>query len=93
MIRFEDKWVVTEGYFLSVLVRNHSCKIVQNLGSQVVAPKAEHDDNTLGLLLAHRSGHQRLVEKSQGSLKHFADEIRSPLSPTFDKHRNCSWLD
>ena len=84
MIRFEDKWVVTEGYFLSVLVRNHSCKIVQNLGSQVVAPKAEHDDNTLGFLLVHRSGRQRLLEKSQDPLKHLADEIRGPLSPTFD---------
>lgn len=38
-------------------------------------PKAKHDDNTLGLLLAHRNGCQRLLEKSQDSLEHFANEI------------------
>ena len=38
-------------------------------------PKAKHDDNTLGLLLAYRNGCQRLLEKSQDSLEHFANEI------------------
>lgn len=45
MLQYEDKWVVIDGYFLSLLVHNHSWEIVQNLGSQVVAPKFEHDDN------------------------------------------------
>lgn len=59
--RSEPKWVVTKGQFLGVLVCNHSCKTVQSLSSQVVAPKAEHDDNTLDLLLVHGSGRLRLL--------------------------------
>ena len=59
--RYEDKWVVTKGHFLGVLVCNHSCKTVQSLSSQVVAPKAEYDDNTLDLLLVHGSGRLRLL--------------------------------
>ncbi|KAL2491795.1 Sphingoid long-chain bases kinase 1 [Abeliophyllum distichum] len=57
----EDNWVVRKGQFLGVLVCNHSCKTVQSLSSQVVAPKAEHDDNTLDLLLVHGSGRLRLL--------------------------------
>ncbi|OVA09402.1 Diacylglycerol kinase [Macleaya cordata] len=57
----EEKWVITKGHFLGVLVCNHSCKTVQSLSSQVVAPKAEHDDNTLDLLLVHGSGRLRLL--------------------------------
>lgn len=56
----QDNWVVTKGQFLGVLVCNHSCKTVQSL-TQVVAPKAEHDDNTLDLLLVHGSGRLRLL--------------------------------
>ncbi|KAI8569987.1 hypothetical protein RHMOL_Rhmol02G0319800 [Rhododendron molle] len=61
MPRLQDNWVVTKGQFLGVLVCNHSCKTVQSLSSQVVAPKAEYDDNTLDLLLVHGSGRLRLL--------------------------------
>ncbi|KAL3537755.1 hypothetical protein ACH5RR_001121 [Cinchona calisaya] len=57
----EDKWVVKKGHFLGVLVCNHSCKTVQSLSSQLVAPKAEPDDGTLDLLLVHGSGRLRLI--------------------------------
>ncbi|KAI3511441.1 hypothetical protein L1887_18594 [Cichorium endivia] len=57
----EENWVVKKGKFLGILVCNHSCKTVQSLSSQVVAPKAEHDDNTLDLLLVHGSGRLRLL--------------------------------
>lgn len=59
--RLEENWVVKKGKFLGILVCNHSCKTVQSLSSQVVAPKAEHDDNTLDLLLVHGSGRLRLL--------------------------------
>ncbi|KAK6121501.1 hypothetical protein DH2020_044761 [Rehmannia glutinosa] len=59
--RSEENWVVTKGQFLGVLVCNHSCKTVQSLSSQVVAPKAEHDDNTLDLLLVRGSGRWKLL--------------------------------
>ncbi|KAI3448778.1 hypothetical protein Pfo_005443 [Paulownia fortunei] len=59
--RSEENWVVTKGQFLGVLVCNHSCKTVQSLSSQVVAPKAEHDDNTLDLLLIRGSGRLKLL--------------------------------
>ncbi|KAK9068756.1 hypothetical protein SSX86_012871 [Deinandra increscens subsp. villosa] len=59
--RMEESWVVKKGKFLGILVCNHSCKTVQSLSSQVVAPKAEHDDNTLDLLLVHGSGRLRLL--------------------------------
>ncbi|KAK6927744.1 Diacylglycerol kinase, catalytic domain [Dillenia turbinata] len=59
--RFEENWITTKGQFLGVLVCNHSCKTVQSLSSQVVAPKAEHDDNTLDLLLVRGSGRLRLL--------------------------------
>lgn len=57
--RFEEKWVVSKGPFLGILVCNHACRTVQS--SQVVAPKAEHDDNTLDLILVHGSGRLRLL--------------------------------
>lgn len=57
----DDKWVITKGLFLGILVCNHACKTVQSLSSQVVAPKAEHDDHTLDLLLVHGSGRFRLL--------------------------------
>ncbi|MQM00161.1 hypothetical protein Taro_032890 [Colocasia esculenta] len=59
--KYEEKWVVQKGHFLGILVCNHSCKTVQSLSSQVVAPKAEHDDNSLDLLLVHGSGRLRLL--------------------------------
>ncbi|XP_068650613.1 sphingoid long-chain bases kinase 1-like [Aristolochia californica] len=59
--KLEEKWVVKKGHFLGVLVCNHSCKTVQSLSSQVVAPEAEFDDNTLDLLLVHGSGRLRLL--------------------------------
>ncbi|XP_077248280.1 sphingoid long-chain bases kinase 1-like [Tasmannia lanceolata] len=57
----EEKWVIKKGQFLGVLVCNHSCKTVQSLSSQVIAPKAEHDDDSLDLLLVHGSGRWRLL--------------------------------
>ncbi|XVE93000.1 hypothetical protein REPUB_Repub01dG0152300 [Reevesia pubescens] len=57
--RFEDKWVVTKGPFLGIIVCNHACRTVQS--SQVVAPRAEHDDNTMDMLLVHGSGRLRLM--------------------------------
>ncbi|XP_051144608.1 sphingoid long-chain bases kinase 1-like [Andrographis paniculata] len=59
--RSEEKWVVSKGQFLGVLVCNHSCRTVQSLSSQVLAPKAEHDDNTLDLLLVRKSGRLKLL--------------------------------
>ncbi|CAN4108503.1 unnamed protein product [Withania somnifera] len=56
-----EEWVTTKGQFLGVLICNHSCKTVQSLSSQVVAPKAEPDDNTLDLLLVHGSGRLKLL--------------------------------
>ncbi|KAD5803576.1 hypothetical protein R6Q59_024135 [Mikania micrantha] len=60
-IIMKENWVVKKGKFLGILVCNHSCKTVQSLSSQVVAPKAEHDDNTMDLLLVHGSGRLRLL--------------------------------
>ncbi|GMN65442.1 hypothetical protein TIFTF001_034505 [Ficus carica] len=59
MPRYEDKWVVKKGQFVGILVCNHACRTVQN--SQVVAPKAEYDDNTMDLILVHGSGRWRLM--------------------------------
>ncbi|KAI3826707.1 hypothetical protein L1987_00759 [Smallanthus sonchifolius] len=60
-VKMKENWVVKKGKFLGILVCNHSCKTVQSLSSQVVAPKAEHDDNTMDLLLVHGSGRLRLL--------------------------------
>ncbi|RAL53796.1 hypothetical protein DM860_004267 [Cuscuta australis] len=57
----EEKWVSTKGQFLGVLVCNHACKTVQSLSSQILAPKAEHDDSTLDLLLVRGSGRLKLL--------------------------------
>ncbi|EEF49664.1 diacylglycerol kinase, putative [Ricinus communis] len=57
--RFEDKWEFKKGQYLGILVCNHACRTVQS--SQVVAPGAEHDDNTMDLLLVHGSGRLRLL--------------------------------
>ena len=56
----EERWVVKKGKFLGILVCNHSCRTVQSLSSQVVAPLAQHDDGSLDLLLVHGSGRLRL---------------------------------
>ncbi|CAI8594583.1 unnamed protein product [Vicia faba] len=56
---FGEKWVVSKGQFVGILVCNHACRTVQS--SQVVAPKAEHDDNTLDLIMVHGSGRLRLA--------------------------------
>ncbi|KAG8643056.1 sphingoid long-chain bases kinase 1 [Manihot esculenta] len=57
--RFEDKWELKKGQFLGILICNHACRTVQS--SQVVAPSAEHDDNTMDMLLVHGSGRLRLL--------------------------------
>lgn len=59
--KLEHKWIVKRGQFIAVLVCNHSCKTVQSLSSQVIAPKALHDDNSLDLLLVHGSGRMKLL--------------------------------
>ncbi|KAF7827450.1 sphingoid long-chain bases kinase 1 [Senna tora] len=56
---YEDKWVISKGPFLGILVCNHACRTVQS--SQVAAPNAEHDDSTLDLILVHGSGRLRLL--------------------------------
>eukprot|EP00268_Persea_americana_P014743 TRINITY_DN16616_c0_g1_i14.p1 TRINITY_DN16616_c0_g1~~TRINITY_DN16616_c0_g1_i14.p1 ORF type:complete len:531 (-),score=108.21 TRINITY_DN16616_c0_g1_i14:319-1911(-) len=58
---YEEKWIVKKGKFVGILMCNHSCKTVQSLSSQVVAPKADHSDNTLDLLLVHGNGRLRLL--------------------------------
>ncbi|KAI9126168.1 hypothetical protein K1719_002589 [Acacia pycnantha] len=57
--RYEDKWVISKGQFLGIIVCNHACRTVQS--TQVVAPKAEPDDGSLDLLLVHGSGRLRLL--------------------------------
>uniref|UniRef100_M8BQV1 Sphingoid long-chain bases kinase 1 n=1 Tax=Aegilops tauschii TaxID=37682 RepID=M8BQV1_AEGTA len=57
----DERWVIRKGRYLGVLVCNHSCKTVQSLSSQIVAPKAEYDDNCLDLLLVGGSGRLRLL--------------------------------
>jgi hypothetical protein len=57
----DERWIVRKGRYLGVLVCNHSCKTVQSLSSQVLAPKAEYDDNCLDLLLVGGSGRLRLL--------------------------------
>ncbi|KAK8934723.1 Sphingoid long-chain bases kinase 1 [Platanthera zijinensis] len=57
-----EKWVVKKGKFIAILVCNHSCRTVQSLSSQVIAPNAKHDDNSLDLLLIHGSGRLRLLK-------------------------------
>ncbi|KAK8955605.1 Sphingoid long-chain bases kinase 1 [Platanthera guangdongensis] len=58
----EVDWEVKKGQFIAVLVCNHSCRTVQSLSSQVVAPRAQHDDNSLDLLLIHGCGRIRLMK-------------------------------
>ncbi|WOL10149.1 hypothetical protein Cni_G18903 [Canna indica] len=58
---WEDKWVVIKGKFLNALVCNHSCKTVQRLSSQVVAPNAIRDDHSMDLLLVGGSERVRLL--------------------------------
>lgn len=58
----DERWTVRKGRYLGVLVCNHSCKTVQSLSSQVIAPKAEYDDNCLDLLLVGGSGRLRLLK-------------------------------
>ncbi|CAH9123027.1 unnamed protein product [Cuscuta epithymum] len=60
-IKPEENWVSSKGQFLGVLVCNHACKTVQSLSSQILAPKAEHDDNMLDLLMVRGSGRLKLL--------------------------------
>ncbi|KAK1273178.1 Sphingoid long-chain bases kinase 1 [Acorus gramineus] len=94
----EEKWVVKKGQFLGVLICNHSCRTVQSLSSQVVAPKAEHDDNSLDLLMVHGSGRLRLLRflmKLQGgrhvSLPYVEYlKVKSvKIKPTRNTHKGC----
>ncbi|XP_066352606.1 sphingoid long-chain bases kinase 1-like [Miscanthus floridulus] len=58
--RIEDNWVTRNGEFLGIFVCNHFCKPAQGLLSPVIAPKAQHDDSSLDLILVHGSGRLRL---------------------------------
>ncbi|TYH90780.1 hypothetical protein ES332_A13G072500v1 [Gossypium tomentosum] len=57
--RVEDEWIVTKGPFLGILVCNHAYRTVQS--SQVVAPRAKPDDNTMDMFLVHESGRLQLM--------------------------------
>lgn len=56
----EDNWVTRKGEFLGIFVCNHFCKPARGLLSPVIAPKAQHDDGSLDLILVHGSGRLRL---------------------------------
>ncbi|WVZ95045.1 hypothetical protein U9M48_040851 [Paspalum notatum var. saurae] len=56
----EDNWVTRKGEFLGIFVCNHFCKPAQGLLSPVIAPKAQHDDGSLDLILVHGKGKLRL---------------------------------
>ncbi|XP_062196032.1 sphingoid long-chain bases kinase 1-like [Phragmites australis] len=58
--RIEDNWITKKGEFLGILVCNHYCKPAQGLLSPVIAPKAQHDDGSLDLILVHGRGRLRL---------------------------------
>uniref|UniRef100_A0A0A9GEU5 DAGKc domain-containing protein n=1 Tax=Arundo donax TaxID=35708 RepID=A0A0A9GEU5_ARUDO len=58
--KIEDNWVTRKGEFLGILVCNHFCKPAQGLLSPVIAPKAQHDDGSLDLILVRGSGRLRL---------------------------------
>lgn len=57
--RYEENWIVKKGQFLGIIVCNHACRTVQS--AQVVAPRAEYDDNTMDILLVHGNGRLRLA--------------------------------
>ncbi|KAF8712906.1 hypothetical protein HU200_028686 [Digitaria exilis] len=53
-------WVTRKGEFLGIFVCNHFCKPARGLLSPVIAPKAQHDDGSLDLILVHGSGRLKL---------------------------------
>ncbi|GAY47483.1 hypothetical protein CUMW_104850 [Citrus unshiu] len=57
--RYEENWIVKKGQYLGIMICNHACRTVQS--AQVVAPRAEYDDNTMDMLLVHGSGRLRLA--------------------------------
>ncbi|TVU42757.1 hypothetical protein EJB05_09178 [Eragrostis curvula] len=56
----QDNWVSRKGEFLGIFSCNHFCKPAQGLLSPVIAPKAQHDDGNLDLILVRGSGRLRL---------------------------------
>jgi len=58
--RIEDSWITRRGEFLGIFVCNHFCKPARGLLSPVIAPKAQHDDGSLDLILVHGSGRLKL---------------------------------
>ncbi|CAO2199897.1 unnamed protein product [Urochloa humidicola] len=58
--KIEDSWVTRKGEFLGIFVCNHFCKPARGLLSPVIAPKAQHDDGSLDLILVHGSGRLKL---------------------------------
>jgi hypothetical protein len=58
--RTGDSWVTRKGEFLGIFVCNHFCKPARGLLSPVIAPKAQHDDGSLDLILVRGSGRLKL---------------------------------
>jgi diacylglycerol kinase family enzyme len=58
--RIQDNWVTRKGEFLGIFSCNHFCKPARGLLSPVIAPKAQHNDGTLDLILVHGNGRLRL---------------------------------
>ncbi|GJN39660.1 hypothetical protein PR202_gb28792 [Eleusine coracana subsp. coracana] len=56
----EDNWITRKGEFLGIFSCNHFCKPAQGLLSPIIAPKAQHNDGNLDLILVHGSGRLRL---------------------------------
>ncbi|KAF0900379.1 hypothetical protein E2562_031577 [Oryza meyeriana var. granulata] len=56
----DDSWVTRKGEFLGIFVCNHFCKPAQGLLSPVIAPKAQHNDGSLDLILVRGSGRLKL---------------------------------
>ncbi|TKW08947.1 hypothetical protein SEVIR_6G058200v4 [Setaria viridis] len=58
--RIGDSWVTRKGEFLGIFVCNHFCKPARGLLSPIIAPKAQHDDGSLDLILVRGSGRLKL---------------------------------
>uniref|UniRef100_A0A7I4BN80 DAGKc domain-containing protein n=2 Tax=Physcomitrium patens TaxID=3218 RepID=A0A7I4BN80_PHYPA len=57
----EDKWESRSGTYLGVIMCNHECKTVQCMKTQSLAPRAEHDDGVVHLLLVRNVGRLQLM--------------------------------
>lgn len=57
----EDKWESRSGTYLGIIMCNHECKTVQCMKTQSLAPRAEHDDGLVHLLLVRDVGRLQLI--------------------------------